>query len=162
MTLETQSEVEAKLKRNGLCAAACDNISNEHLELIVSAGGFSQMATHRLVQDRNALLAVLKQMTNALRDKTGETMPNVVVALTTIASIESNSPMVGSVSEWQAIETAPKDKKLLGLVDGEVRFIRYGKASHVPLYGFCLADQGAEDFDLCEPDGWMPTPEIKK
>lgn len=47
---------------------------------------------------------------------------------------------------------------LLGLVGGRVRLIRWGKTSHVPLYGWCLADQGPEDFDLCKPDGWLPLP----
>ena len=60
--------------------------------------------------------------------------------------------------KWQPIETAPKDKQILGLVDGQVRLIRYGKTSHVPLYGFCLADQGPEDFDICEPTKWLPLP----
>ena len=64
--------------------------------------------------------------------------------------------------EWQPIETAPKDKLILGCVDGEVRFIKYGKTSHLPWRGFCLADQGAEDFDICEPTHWMPLPEPPK
>ena len=60
---------------------------------------------------------------------------------------------------WQPIETAPKDGAILAVVDGRVRIVRFGKTSHVPLYGFCLADQGAEDFDLCKPTHWMPLPE---
>jgi hypothetical protein len=63
------------------------------------------------------------------------------------------------MSDWQPIETAPRDRRLLGVVDGVVRFIRWGKTSHVPFYGFCLADQGVEDFDLCEPTLWMDVPE---
>ena len=59
---------------------------------------------------------------------------------------------------WQPIATAPKDAHILAVVDGQVRIVRYGKTSHVPLYGFCLADQGAEDFDLCNPTLWMPLP----
>jgi hypothetical protein len=61
---------------------------------------------------------------------------------------------------WQPIETAPIDRHILAVVDGSVRVIRYGKASHIPWRGFCLADQGAEDFDLCEPTHWMPLPHI--
>jgi hypothetical protein len=38
--------------------------------------------------------------------------------------------------------------------------VMWGKTSHVPLYGFCLADQGAEDFDICEPLCWMPLPDL--
>lgn len=63
-------------------------------------------------------------------------------------------------SGWHlTTETAPKDgTAFLGIVEGRVRVIRWGKTSHVPLYGFCLADQGVEDFDICEPTHWMPLP----
>jgi len=62
---------------------------------------------------------------------------------------------------WQPIKTAPKDgSRFLAVVDGVVRFAAYGKTSHVLMYGFCLADQGAENFDLCEPIYWRPLPEI--
>jgi len=59
---------------------------------------------------------------------------------------------------WQPIETAPRERFLLGWVDGCVRLIRWGKTSHVPMYGWNLADQGPENFDLCEPTHWMPLP----
>lgn len=59
---------------------------------------------------------------------------------------------------WRPIETAPHNKTVLGVVDGETRLIRWGKASHVPIYGWCLADQGAEDFDICRPTLWQPKP----
>lgn len=63
------------------------------------------------------------------------------------------------MSEWQRIESAPKDgRRLLAVVDGQTRVIAYGKTSHVPIWGWCLADQGAEDFDICSPDSWMPLP----
>lgn len=65
--------------------------------------------------------------------------------------------------QWLPIETAPKDKGcLIGLVNGSVRFIRWGKTSHVPMYGWCLADQGVEDFDLCDPTHWMSLPGAPK
>ena len=54
------------------------------------------------------------------------------------------------------LENAPQDQTLLGIVDDQIRFIRWGKTSHVPFYGWCLADQGAEDFDLCKPSWWLP------
>jgi hypothetical protein len=61
--------------------------------------------------------------------------------------------------EWYPIETAPKDgKRVLGVVEGDVHFIRYGKTSHVPLYGWNVCDQGPEDCDLVEPTHWMPLP----
>jgi hypothetical protein len=65
---------------------------------------------------------------------------------------------VGTPLSWQPIETAPKDRAFLAWVDDAIRVVRWGKTSHVPMYGFCLADQGAEDFDLCEPTHWMPLP----
>ncbi|MGG5810981.1 DUF551 domain-containing protein [Falsiroseomonas sp. CW058] len=64
---------------------------------------------------------------------------------------------------WQHIATAPKGPHCgpphLGVVGGEVRLIRWGRTSHIPITGWCLADQGVEDFDLCEPTHWMPLPE---
>lgn len=63
--------------------------------------------------------------------------------------------------EWMPIESAPKKAgRILAVVDGEVRVVSYGKTSHVPMYGFCLADQGPEDFDLCAPTYWMPLPAL--
>ena len=50
------------------------------------------------------------------------------------------------------------DDLLTPVVDGHVRFVAWGKTSHVPIYGWCLADQGVEDFDLCDPECWMPLP----
>jgi hypothetical protein len=61
------------------------------------------------------------------------------------------------MSKWQDISTAPRDGTyFIGLVDGVEREVVYGKTSHVPIYGFCLADQDMEDFDLCEPTAWRP------
>lgn len=63
--------------------------------------------------------------------------------------------------EWQSIKLAPKSgARFLAVVDGAVRVVAWGKTSHVPIYGFCLADQGAEDFDICEPSHWMPLPAL--
>jgi hypothetical protein len=62
--------------------------------------------------------------------------------------------------DWQPIETAPRpDVHFLAVVDGQVRIVSWGKTSHVPIYGFCLRDQGAEDSDICEPTHWMPLPD---
>jgi hypothetical protein len=63
--------------------------------------------------------------------------------------------------DWQPIDTAPKEGPfpMLGIVDGSVRLIYFGKTSHVPLYGWNLADQGPEDCELCSPTHWMPLPE---
>ena len=66
------------------------------------------------------------------------------------------------LNAWQPIETAPKDRMIWGWVDGRKRLIKWGKTSHVPLYGFCLADQGAEDFDICHPTHWQELPENPK
>lgn len=59
---------------------------------------------------------------------------------------------------WQPIETAPIDERFLAPVDDLVRIVRFGKASHVPIYGWCLVDQGAEDTDICFPTVWQPLP----
>ncbi len=64
------------------------------------------------------------------------------------------------MSEWQPMATAPKNRPILGVVNDEVRIIRYGKTSHLHLRGFCLADQGPEDFDLCTPTKWMSLPNV--
>ncbi|MDW9866748.1 hypothetical protein [Sinorhizobium meliloti] len=60
---------------------------------------------------------------------------------------------------WQPMETAPKHGRFLAVVDGEVCVVSCGKTSHLPIEGFCLADQGPEDFDLCKPTVWQPLPE---
>lgn len=68
-----------------------------------------------------------------------------------------------AVFEWNFnMEQAPKRGRLLAIVDHEVRLVAYGKTSHVPIYGFCLVDQGAEDSDLCEPTAWMPLPSVDR
>lgn len=60
---------------------------------------------------------------------------------------------------WQSIKTAPKDgRRILVVYGGQTRVAQYGKTSHVSLYGFCLADQGPEDFDLVEVKLWQPLP----
>lgn len=61
-------------------------------------------------------------------------------------------------SPWRSMESAPKTEPILAVVDGDVRVVRYGKTSHVPLYGWCTADMGPEDCDLCDPTHWMPLP----
>lgn len=54
------------------------------------------------------------------------------------------------------MDTAPRDgTKFDALVDGKWRKVMWGKTSHVPLYGWILIDQGDEDADLCEPEGWQ-------
>lgn len=64
---------------------------------------------------------------------------------------------------WQSMETAPRDgTHILAAVNGVVRRVAWGKTSHMPLYGFCLADQGVEDFDLCDPTYWVPLPALPK
>jgi hypothetical protein len=80
------------------------------------------------------------------------------------------------VSEWQNIETAPKDgarfhgkgrlrlrvRQMPGsILPGwrtamSVRVTWWGKASHVPLYGWCRGT--VENVDLWEPTHWKPFP----
>lgn len=67
------------------------------------------------------------------------------------------------INPWLPIdENTPKDRLLWGFVEGKKRLIKWGKTSHVPLYGFCLADQGAEDFDICYPTHYCELPEDPK
>lgn len=62
-------------------------------------------------------------------------------------------------NEWRTIESAPMDcTPFLAVVDGRVRTVQWGRTSHLPINGFCLADQGVEDFDLCHPTAWQPLP----
>jgi hypothetical protein len=60
------------------------------------------------------------------------------------------------MSDWQPIETAPKPGPHLAIVGDEERVIAWGKTSHLPWVGWCLADQGVEDFDICIPTMWKP------
>ena len=75
------------------------------------------------------------------------------------------------MSEWQDIETAPKDgtrfrgrQRRVNRLTGKMYYWRritwYGKTSHVPLYGWCCG-QG-ENVDLWQPTHWMPLPEPPK
>lgn len=66
------------------------------------------------------------------------------------------------MNNWLPMTTAPQTGRFLASVDGEVRVVAWGKTSHVPIYGFCLADQGPEDFDLCKPQAWQPLPDALK
>jgi hypothetical protein len=68
--------------------------------------------------------------------------------------------MAASLSGWRSMDTAPEDRTVLGVVEGRIRLVRYGKTSHLPWRGFCLADQGVEEFDLCSPSHWMPLPDL--
>lgn len=60
--------------------------------------------------------------------------------------------------QWRPISEAPKDRPIDAVVNGEVRIVRWGKTSHSPWVGFCLADQGVEDFDICAPTVWRERP----
>lgn len=58
---------------------------------------------------------------------------------------------------WQPIETAPRNAKTFwGRGDDVIRKTWYGKASHVPMYGWCyIPDRGgAEDVTLWDPTEW--------
>ena len=77
-----------------------------------------------------------------------------------LAALAQPAAPAAGATEWQPIETAPKNRGvLIAMVNDDVRLIAWGKTSHVPLYGWCLADQGVEDFNLCEPTHWMPLPD---
>lgn len=62
--------------------------------------------------------------------------------------------------QWRPIETAPKDGSpflACHYRSGVHAITWHGKASHVPLYGWCEGDD-AEDIDLWQPTHWMPLP----
>lgn len=70
------------------------------------------------------------------------------------------------MSEWQPIETAPRDGTRFvarGLVTTKggrrTRALRrvtwFGKTSHVPLYGWCHG-RDVENIDLWQPTHWRP------
>lgn len=76
-----------------------------------------------------------------------------------VNAIDALAALSRPEARWQPMDTAPKVVgRIIGSVDGRARFICWGKTSHVPMYGWILTDQGAEDADLCEPDGWMELP----
>ena len=74
-----------------------------------------------------------------------------------IGTREREAPMT---TDWNHdMDAAPREgTRMLAVVDGDVRVCAWGKTSHVPLYGWLLVDQGAEDADLCAPASWMPMP----
>lgn len=62
--------------------------------------------------------------------------------------------------KWEPIETAPRDgTRFIGRGKrNRRRRTWFGKASHVPLYGWCWG-RDVEDIDLWQPTAWMPLPE---
>lgn len=71
------------------------------------------------------------------------------------------------MSEWQPIETAPRDGTwVLGWL-GETEFYRahpniiaWTKHNHVPIYGWVYSSGSAGDGEVeaCEPTHWQPLP----
>jgi hypothetical protein len=59
--------------------------------------------------------------------------------------------------EWRDIATAPKDRIIDAIVDGEVRLVAWREASYELLWGWCLADEG-DTPDICTPTLWRPRP----
>lgn len=66
------------------------------------------------------------------------------------------------MSEWQPIETAPRDgTRIAGRRVTEMAYLGritwFGKASHVPIYGWCHGTD-PEDIDLWQPTHWKHLP----
>lgn len=61
-------------------------------------------------------------------------------------------------ARWLPMHDAPRHRRFLASVEGLVRLVTYGKTSHVPMWGWVLVDEGFENSDFCEPDGWMELP----
>ena len=73
------------------------------------------------------------------------------------------------MTSWQDISTAPKDgtrfrarKARVDHITGRRRDLKritwWGKAAHVPLYGWAWGAGHVEDHDLWEPTHWKPDP----
>ena len=62
------------------------------------------------------------------------------------------------MTEWQPIETAPKDGTfIIGRRGYDIHITSWAKTSHVPLYGWCWClEDDVENFDLWEPTHWIP------
>ena len=62
---------------------------------------------------------------------------------------------------WQSIETAPRDgTAFIGRYGREKHRTRWGKTSHVPLYGWTYCVRGdVENCTLWEPTRWKPLPQ---
>lgn len=84
--------------------------------------------------------------------------PAIAKAINDAVMAERNA----SAHRWLDMSGAPREGRFLAVVDGEVRTVAYCKTSHVPVHGFCLVDQGAEDSELCKPSCWMPLPAALK
>ena len=72
-------------------------------------------------------------------------------------------------SEWQSIESAPRDGTLIlgklaecpkwpasGRMRYRVRKTKWGKTAHVPLYGWIVGFHRVEETDLWSPTHWKP------
>lgn len=79
---------------------------------------------------------------------------------------DQNTTNLSEPQRWQPIGTAPKDgtpfmgrssyaEQYTGKLRYHRRITRWGKASHVPLYGW-IYGQNAENINLWEPELWQP------
>lgn len=66
------------------------------------------------------------------------------------------------MSEWQTIDTAPKQTRILAAEwDGEgwvVGPCAWCKTPHVPLYGWHFTEGDPEAMEMANPTHWMPLP----
>ena len=63
--------------------------------------------------------------------------------------------------DWKHMDSAPRDQRLLGIVEGNITMIRWGKTSHVPIYGWIdlITNIDPENTELCKPSHWLPLPD---
>lgn len=68
--------------------------------------------------------------------------------------------------QWRPIKEASREpgKFIRVMHKGRIRTVGWGKTSHMPWVGWCLADQGAENFDLIcpQPTEFLPMPAPKR
>jgi hypothetical protein len=108
--------------------------------------------------NRNELIKALEAWSNTHPGRTTSLWINKWIINARLLLHKAAAALREPADGWLPIESAPKNKTVLGVVDGETRLIRWCKTSHAPIYGWNIADQGVEDFELCHPTVWRYRP----
>jgi hypothetical protein len=82
---------------------------------------------------------------------------------TVAADLEQAAAALRDQDRWYELDDpehpAPRDgTRVLAVVDDHVRFVAWSELSHISIHGWCLTDQGIEEWDLCQPTHWRPLP----
>lgn len=95
---------------------------------------------------------------NALAREKAITGVSVTVS---IEEVEAALRDLLAEQEWRSIESAPRDgTPILALRGGDVEVLYWGKASHIPMFGWLSPVDGVEDktYRFPEPTLWLPLP----